>query len=140
MKITRIIIIILFFLSNCAPVYKQHGYQVEDILLKESPKIGIDSKKDIFDSYGTPSIKIEDVDNTWLYIVSQKKKNVFSKDVFKEQLIFAFKFDKDNVLLSSSIYDQSNMREINKNSNKTSNEKSNYTILDQISDAFTRGL
>ena len=140
MKITYIIIILLFFLNNCSPVYKQHGYQVEDILLKKSPRIGIDTKKDILEYYGTPSIKIEDVDNVWLYIVSQKEQKVFSRDEFKEQLIFSFSFDDKNVLLTSSIYDQSNMKEIDRDLNRTSSEKSNYSVLDQIYDAFTRGL
>ena len=140
MKLTYITIIILFFLTNCSPVYKQHGYQVEDILSKTPPEIGVDTKQDIIDFYGTPSIKIEDVDNTWLYIVSQKEKKVFARDEFKEQVVFAFNFDKNDILLSSSIYDQSNMLEIEKDLSTTANEKSNYTVLDQIYDAFTRGL
>ena len=140
MKLTYITIIILFFLTNCSPVYKQHGYQVEDILSKTPPEIGVDTKQDIIDFYGTPSIKIEDVDNTWLYIVSQKEKKVFARDEFKELLVFAFNFDKNDILLSSSIYDQSNMLEIEKDLSTTTNEKSNYTVLDQIYDAFTRGL
>ena len=140
MKLTYITIIILFFLTNCSPVYKQHGYQVEDILFKESAEIGVDTKQDIYDFYGTPSIKIEDVDNTWLYIVSQKEKKVFARDEFREQLVFAFNFDKNDILLSSFIYDQSNMLDIEKDLSTTTNEKSNYTVLDQIYDAFTRGL
>ena len=104
MKLTHIILILSFFLSSCAPVIKPHGYQLEDILISEPQTIGISSKVDLIASYGSPSIKIEDVGNTWLYIASSKEKKVFTKDEFQDQLIFAFNFDADDNILISTKY------------------------------------
>ena len=97
MKLTYIILILSLFLSNCSPVIKPHGYQLEDILLSEPQKIGISSKADIMASYGSPSIKIKDVSNTWLYLATSKEKKVFSKDEFQEQFIFAFNFNSEAI-------------------------------------------
>ena len=94
------------------------------------------------ESYGSPSIKIEDVGNTWLYITTNKEKKVFSKDEFQEQLIFAFNFNSDDILISQEIYDKNQMLDLEYNTNQTKSygSGSNYSILDQVYDAFTRGL
>ena len=140
MKLTYIILILSLFLSNCSPVIKPHGYQLEDILLSEPQKIGISSKADLMTSYGSPSIKIKDVSNTWLYLATSKEKKVFSKDEFQEQLIFAFTFNSDDILISQEIYNKENMIDFKYSSSQTYNYGSNYGILDQLYDAFTRGL
>ena len=106
MKLTQILLIISLFLSACAPVIKPHGYQLEDILQNEPQKNGISSKADLIKSYGSPSIKIEDVGNTWLYIATIKEKKVFSKDEFQEQFIFAFNFNTDDILIISGLVDR----------------------------------
>ena len=140
MKLTQISFLLLLFLSACAPVIEPHGYQLEDILLKEPQTIGISSKADLFSSYGSPSIKIEDIGNTWLYIASSKEKKVFSKDEFQDQLIFAFNFDTDDILISQEIYDKNQMLDIKYNNKQTYSYGTKYSVLDQLYDAFTRGL
>ena len=140
MKLTYLILILSLFLSNCSPVMKPHGYQLEDILLSEPQKIGISSKSDIMTSYGSPSIKIEDVSNTWLYLTTSKEKKVFSKDEFQEQIIFAFNFNSDDILISQEVFNQDQMIDFELSSKQTYNYGSNYSVLDQLYDAFTRGL
>ena len=142
MKLTQIFLILSLFLSACAPVIKLHGYQIENFFINEPQKIGISSKVDLMESYGSPSIKIEDVGNTWLYIASNKEKKVFSKDEFQEQLIFAFNFNSDDILISQEIYDKNQMLDLKYNTNQTKSygSENNYSILDQFYDAFTRGL
>ena len=140
MKLTQILFLLLLFLSACAPVIKPHGYQLEDILLKKPKTIGISSKADLFSSYGSPSIKIEDVGNTWLYIRSTKEKKVFSKDEFQEQVIFAFNFNTEDILISQEVYGKDQILDLKSNPNQTYGYGTNYSILDQIYDAFTRGL
>ena len=119
---------------------KPHGYQLEDILLSEPQKIGISSKADLMTSYGSPSIKIEDVSNTWLYLTTSKEKKVFSKDEFQEQIIFAFNFNSDDILISQEVFNQDQMIDFELSSKQTYNYGSNYSVLDQLYDAFTRGL
>jgi outer membrane protein assembly factor BamE (lipoprotein component of BamABCDE complex) len=140
MKLSHLILILLLFLASCAPVIKPHGYQLEDILLQEPQIIGTSTKDDVLTSYGSPSIKIEDVSNTWLYLTSTKEKKVFTKDEFQEQIIFAFNFNDSNILISQEIYDKDNILEIEFDGDQTYNYGSNYSILDQLYDAFTRGL
>ena len=140
MKLTQIFLILSLFFSGCAPVMKLHGYQLEDIMQNTPQKIGISTKSDLISSYGTPSIKIEDVGNTWLYLATTKEKKVFSKDDFKEQIIFAFNFDSEDILISQEIFDKSQMQSFKYSNKQTQSFGDNYTILDQIYDAFTRGL
>ena len=140
MKLSHLILILLLFLASCAPVIKPHGYQLEDILLQEPQIIGTSTKDDVLTSYGSPSIKIEDVGNTWIYLATSKQKKVFTKDEFQDQLIFTFNFDDNNILISQEVYDQNQMLSFKYDNNKTYDYGTNYTILDQIYDAFTRGL
>ena len=70
MKLTHIILILSLFFASCAPVIKPHGYQLEDILLSEPQTIGTSTKEDLEASYGSPSIKIEDVGNTAAFLGS----------------------------------------------------------------------
>ena len=140
MKLTHIILILSLFFTSCAPVIKPHGYQLEDILLNEPQTIGTSTKEDLEDSYGSPSIKIEDVGNTWIYLATSKQKKVFTKDDLQEQLIFTFNFDDNDILISQEVYDQNQMLSFKSDNKKTYDYGTNYTILDQIYDAFTRGL
>ena len=140
MKLTHIILILSLFFTSCAPVIKPHGYQLEDILLSEPQTIGTSTKEDLEASYGSPSIKIVDVGNTWIYLATSKQKKVFTKDEFQDQLIFTFNFDNNNILISQEVYDQNQMLSFKYDNNKTYDYGTNYTILDQIYDAFTRGL
>ena len=140
MKLTHIILILSFFFTSCAPVIKPHGYQLEDILLSEPQTIGTSTKDDLELSYGSPSIKIEDVGNTWIYLATSKQKKVFTKDEFQDQLIFTFNFDDNNILISQEVYDQNQMLSLKYDNNKTYDYGTNYSVLDQLYDAFTRGL
>ena len=140
MKLSHMLIILSFFLISCAPVIKPHGYQIEDILLNKPQEIGISSKDDLLKAFGSPSIKIEDIGNTWLYLATTKEKKVFTKDEFKDQIIFAFNFDSNDILVSQEIYNQEQMLDFKYNKNQTYSYGTNYSILDQLYDAFTRGL
>lgn len=140
MKLSYILVFLSLFLITCAPVIKPHGYQLEDILINEPQKIGVSTKSDLIEAFGSPSIKIEDIGNTWLYLATTKERKVFTRDEFKDQIVFVFNFDSEDILISQEIYDQEQSLNFNYNKNKTYNFGSNYSILDQLYDAFTRGL
>ena len=140
MKLSHITIIISLFLISCAPVIKPHGYQIDDILQSKKHTVGISSKDDLMDTFGSPSIKIEDVSNTWLYIATSKEKKIFTSDDLKEQIIFAFHFDNNDILISEEIFNREQMLNFKYNKKETYNYGSNYSIFDQLYDAFTRGL
>ena len=69
-----------------------------------------------------------------------KRKKSFYKRWVQEQIIFAFNFNDSNILISQEIYDKDNILEIEFDGDQTYNYGSNYSILDQLYDAFTRGL
>ena len=140
MKLSYIFVILSLFLISCAPIIKPHGYQIEDILLNKPQVIGISSKEDLLKAFGTPSIKIEDIGNTWLYLATTKEKKVFTKDEFEDQIIFAFNFDSNDILISQEVFNQDQMLDFKYNKNQTYSYGTNYSILDQLYDAFTRGL
>ena len=140
MKLSYIFVILSLFLISCAPIIKPHGYQIEDILLNKPQEIGISSKEDLLKAFGTPSIKIEDIGNTWLYLATTKEKKVFTKDEFEDQIIFAFNFDSNDILISQEVFNQDQMLDFKYNKNQTYSYGANYSILDQLYDAFTRGL
>ena len=140
MKLSYIFVILSLFLLSCAPVIKPHGYQIEDILLNKPQEIGISSKDDLLKIFGSPSIKIEDIGNTWIYLATTKEKKVFSKDEFKDQIVFAFNFDTNNILISQEIYNHDQMIDFKYNKKQTYSYGTDYSILDQLYDAFTRGL
>jgi len=119
---------------------KLHGFQLEDILNAEPPIVGISTKKSLMNSFGSPSVKIEDVGNMWLYITSTKQKKVFNKDEFSSQIVFAFNFDSNDILISQEVYDENQILDLAYNTNHTYNYGTKYSILDQLYDAFTRGL
>ena len=124
---------------NCAPVMKLHGYQLDDILQNKPQENGISTKSDLIASYGSPSIKIEDVGNTWLYLTTTKERKVFTEDESLAQIVFEFNFDSDDILISQGVYDESQL-DLKYNINQTYNYGTKYSILDQLYDAFTRGL
>ena len=140
MKLSYIFVILSLFLISCAPIIKPHGYQIEDILLNKPQEIGISSKEDLLKAFGTPSIKIEDIGNTWLYLATTKEEKVFTKDEFKDQIVFAFNFDSNDILISQEVFNQDQMLDFKYNKNQTYSYGTNYSILDQLYDAFTRGL
>ena len=140
MKLSYIFVILSLFLISCAPIIKPHGYQIEDILLNKPQEIGISSKEDLLKAFGTPSIKIEDIGNTWLYLATTKEEKVFTKDEFKDQIVFAFNFDSNDILISQEVYNQDQMLDFKYNKSQTHSYGTNYSILDQLYDAFTRGL
>ena len=140
MKLSYIFIILSLFLISCAPIIKPHGYQIEDILLNKPQEIGISSKKDLLKAFGTPSVKIEDIGNTWLYLATTKEQKVFTKDEFKDQIVFAFNFDSNDILISQEVYNRDQMLNFKYNKNQTFSYGTDYSILDQLYDAFTRGL
>ena len=140
MKLSYLFAVLSLFLISCAPIIKPHGYQIEDILLSEPQEIGISSKKDLLKAFGTPSIKIEDIGNTWLYLATTKEQKVFTKDEFKDQIVFAFNFDSNDILISQEVYNRDQMLNFKYNKNQTFSYGTDYSILDQLYDAFTRGL
>ena len=136
--------LVLLLLYSCSPINKQHGYLMDDLLIS-SDKISefepnITTRDEIFQAMGSPSIKISDVDDIWIYLISVKENNVFEDDVLLFQNIYRFSFDTKGILKMKSSLDKNDFNQISFSSDKTTVRREAYGITDQLYDAFTRGL
>ena len=138
-----IYLLFLFLVYSCAPISKQHGYMADDILYATNDldviKENKSHKNDVLDAFGTPSIKISDVDDVWIYLISIKHKNVFEKDEINFQQILRFQFDHSHTLVKFDSFDHTKFTEIAFSDEKTTINRDAYGISDQIYDAFTKG-
>ncbi len=138
-----IYLVFLFLIYSCAPINKQHGYMVDDILYAlddlNTFVANKSHKNDILNALGSPSIKISDVDDVWIYLISVKQENVFEKDEINFQNILRFQFDDKNLLVKFDSFDETSFTEIAFSHEKTTITRDAYGISDQIYDAFTRG-
>ncbi len=136
-------LIIVLILYSCSPINKQHGYLMDDLLISSDKisqfQVGLTTKDEIFNTMGSPSIQINDIDNVWIYLVSLKEKKVFEEDALLFQNIFRFVFNKNGVLKDVSALTADNFQQIAFSSDKTKVRRDAYSITDQLYDAFTRG-
>ena len=138
-----IFFLLIYVIYSCSPVNKQHGYLIDDILISSEKmsgfKVNNTTKDEVYNAMGSPSIEISDIDNTWIYLLSLKEKNVFEEDALIFQNIYRFVFDKDEVLTEMVILTEDNYNKIAFSTDKTTIRRDAYGITDQLYDAFTRG-
>ena len=141
-KIVQLLIIILL-LYSCSPINKQHGYLMDDLLISSDKiakfKLNETSKDEIYNTMGSPSIEIMDVNNVWIYLISLKESKIFDEDDLVFQNIFRFEFDQKGVLINSVVLTKEHFNKIVFASEKTKVRRDAYGITDQLYDAFTRG-
>ncbi len=143
MRFSIIITLICIFIYSCSSINKQHGYLLDDVLSSSKKmsnfKEKSTTKEDIYSVMGSPSIEISDVENTWIYLISLKEKNVFEADKNVFQSIYKFSFNDKNILIKKEIVTQDSFNEIAFSTDETEVERNAYSISDQLYDAFTRG-
>lgn len=143
MRFSIIITLICIFIYSCSSINKQHGYLLDDVLSSSKKmsnfKEKSTTKEDIYSVMGSPSIEISDVENTWIYLISLKEKNVFEADRNVFQSIYKFSFNDKDILIKKEIVTQDSFNEIAFSTDETEVERNAYSISDQLYDAFTRG-
>ena len=143
MRFSIIITLICIFIYSCSSINKQHGYLLDDVLSSSKKmsnfKEKSTTKADIYSVMGSPSIEISDVENTWIYLISLKEKNVFEADKNVFQSIYKFSFNDKDILIKKEIVTQDSFNEIAFSTDETEVERNAYSISDQLYDAFTRG-
>ena len=143
MKVITLLICLLTIIYNCSPINKQHGYLLEDVISSADEMsqfaIGVTNENDIFSTLGSPSIKISDINNIWIYLISLKKKNVFEDDDIIYQSIFRFEFGKNGILISKEFLSEEDFAAIDFSNQKTRVVRDGYGITEQIYESFTRG-
>ena len=143
MRFSIIITLICIFIYSCSSINKQHGYLLDDVLSSSKKmsnfKEKSTTKADIYSVMGSPSIEISDIENTWIYLISLKEKNVFEADKNVFQSIYKFSFNDKDILIKKEIVTQDSFNEIAFSTDETEVERNAYSISDQLYDAFTRG-
>ena len=143
MKVILLLVYFILFIYSCSPINKQHGYLLEDVINSSEEmsefSLGITKENDILKSLGSPSIEISDINNIWIYLISVKQRNVFENDNIVYQSILRFEFDENGILASKEISTEKSFNEIAFSNDKTRVIIDNYSITDQIFEAFTRG-
>ena len=141
MKVIFSLIFIIFY--NCSPINKQHGYLLEDVIGSTNQMSqftnGTTTESDIFKTLGSPSIKISDINNIWIYLISMKKQNVLESDNIVFQSIFRFEFDNEGILISKYFTNEQAFTEIDFSKDKTRVVSENYGVAEQLYESFTRG-
>jgi outer membrane protein assembly factor BamE (lipoprotein component of BamABCDE complex) len=135
--------LLLLILYSCSPINKQHGYLLDDLLVSSEKiskfELNKTTKNDVFDTMGSPSIEIQDVENVWIYLLSLKERKVFDEDELLFQSIYRFEFDNSGILIEQTFLTADNFNKIAFSTDKTRVERNAYGITDQLYDAFTRG-
>ena len=137
-------ILLLLFLNSCSPIIKTHGYIIENTsdfsnFISEIASNDNVSKQKILDDLGSPSIIIDDVDNTWLYLLSTKRERSFGDSELQAQFIIKLVFNKDDLLINHEILTGENFNKLAFASETTKGPSNSYGITDQFIEAFTRG-
>ena len=136
-------IILLFFLNSCSPIIRTHGYTIENTsdfsnFISEIASNEKVSKEKIVNDLGSPSIIIDDVDNTWIYLLSSKRERSFSDSELQAQFIIKLVFDSSDHLSNHEILTSEDFKKIEFVRDETKGPSNTYGITDQFIDAFTR--
>ena len=143
MKVISFLIYLIPILYSCSPINKQHGYLYEDMVssTEELSQFNLESttESDVLLALGSPSIKISDINNIWIYLVSLKEQKIFENDEILFQSVIRFEFNKSGSLISKNFIDEEDFTEIAFSNDKTRVITNNYGITDQIYESFIRG-
>ena len=88
---------------------------------------------------GSPSIKISDINNIWIYLVSLKEQKIFENDEVIFQSVIRLEFNRNGSLISKEFINEEDFTEIAFSDDKTRVITNNYGITDQIYETFIRG-
>ena len=107
---------ILLLLYSCSPINKQHGYLLDDLLISSEKisnfELNVTSRDEIYNTLGSPSIEIDDVDFVWIYLLSLKEKKVFEEDTLLFQNILRFAFNDEGKLIDQTALTADNYNKI----------------------------
>ena len=141
--INYLIILISIIYSRLIAKKIIYGYLYQDILstTEELSQFNLETttESDVLSALGSPSIKISDINNIWIYLVSLKEQKIFENDEVIFQSVIRFEFNKSGSLISKNFIDEEDFTEIAFSNDKTRVITNNYGITDQIYESFIRG-
>ena len=123
-----LIISILFFLLNCSNETIYSGKILNQDNLED---LNFENKKNLILKMGYPSF-IDPIENKFFYYSEKKSKKSAFNNKINYSYIFVFKFDKDDLIVKSNVYDLKNKRDIKLIEDETKNEIVKRGLIESI--------
>ena len=128
MNILYVLIVFIFFISNCT---QQTTYSGKILELSNLDNINFENKENLVDKLGSPSY-IDPISNKFFYYSEkQQKKSIFNKKT-DYSYIFVFEFDREDKIIYSKVFDLTNKQNIDLIKEETSSEIINRGLLEKI--------
>ena len=128
MNILYVLIVFIFFISNCT---QQTTYSGKILELSNLDNINFENKVSLVDKLGSPSY-IDPISNKFFYYSQkQQKKSIFNKKT-DYSYIFVFEFDREDKIIYSKVFDLTNKQNIDLIKEETSSEIINRGLLEKI--------
>ena len=128
MNLKILIIFIYLFLLSCSnkTIYSGKIFDEETF-----DNLDFDNKETLLKQMGNPSF-IDPIENKYFYYSEKtSKKSIFNKDT-KYSYVFVFKFDENNKILNSKVFDLKNKKNIEIIEKQTSNEIVKRGLLEKF--------
>ena len=128
MNILYVLIVFIFFISNCT---QQTTYSGKILELSNLDNINFENKENLVDKLGSPSY-IDPISNKFFYYSEkQQKKSIFNKKT-DYSYIFVFEFDREDKIIYSKVFDLTNRQNIDLIKEETSSEIIKRGLLEKI--------
>ena len=128
MNILYVLIVFIFFISNCT---QQTTYSGKILELSNLDSINFENKESLVDKLGSPSY-IDPISNKFFYYSEkQQKKSIFNKKT-DYSYIFVFEFDREDKIIYSKVFDLTNRQNIDLIKEETSSEIIKRGLLEKI--------
>ena len=123
-----VIIIFIFLTISCSNKTIYSG----KILNQENlDNINFKNKENLIQTLGQPSY-IDPLENKFFYFSEKKSTRSIFKDEKEYSFVFVFKFDKNDKILNSRVYNINNVKELKLVEQKTENNLINRGLLERI--------
>tara|TARA_Y100001970_G_scaffold277817_1_gene382593 strand:- start:941 stop:1369 length:429 start_codon:yes stop_codon:yes gene_type:complete len=126
----KILTFILTFLilANCS---NKTTYSGKLLNQDELDDLNFKDKKKLIEKLGSPSF-IDPIENKFFYFAEKSGKKSIFKSKIEYSYVFVFKFNEEEIIISSKVYNTKNLENIKFSSDKTNNEIVKRGLLEKI--------
>ena len=123
-----IYICIFFILANCSNKTTYSGKILDN---DDLTNINFVDKKNLISSLGYPSF-IDPIEKKFFYFSEKTEKKSILKKEIKYSYIFVFKFNKNDKIIDTKVFNTKEIEKINFSNDKTSNDIVKRGLLEKI--------
>ena len=123
-----IYICIFFILANCSNKTTYSGKILDN---NDLTNINFVDKKNLISSLGYPSF-IDPIEKKFFYFSEKTEKKSILKKEIKYSYIFVFKFNKNDKIIDTKVFNTKEIEKINFSNDKTSNDIVKRGLLEKI--------